>query len=219
PGVGSTPKLIRAFFYPLLWVSAILLIGAIIVLLIATRKRMLEKKASEAALDHLERVKRRDYVAPLEEPQEAPTLEMEKPKEITPSEGAESTEPESISEQELPHMKYVRNAYQHATEEVAEEGVKPKMDSAADGEDSPYRKPKAEDNTEQTNGDEEASGLEDEQEAYREEEGYANEPADSLMAFDEPQETTGKPVAASPTKPKQTEKRRHRRSDSDSTNQ
>jgi hypothetical protein len=39
------------------------------------------------------------------------------------------------------------------------------------------------------------------------------------MAFDEPQETAGKPVAASPTKPKQTEKRRHRRSDSDSTNQ
>lgn len=219
PGVGSTPKLIRAFFYPLLWVSAILLIGAVIVLLIATRKRMTEKKASEAALDHLERVKRRDYVAPVEEAQEAPTLEIDKTKEEAPSEGIENTEPESISEQELPHMKYVRNAYQHAAEETTEAGTKPKADSLADNEDSPYRKPKAEANANQPDGNEEAPVLEDEQEAYREEEGYMDEPADSLMAFEEPQEPAEKPVAASPAKPKQTEKRRHRRADSDSTDE
>jgi len=221
PGVGSTPKLIRAFFYPLLWVSAILLIGAIAVLLIATRKRMVEKKASEAALDHLERVKRRDYVAPVEEEQEAPALEIEKPKEEAPLESGETAEPESISEQELPHMKYVRNAYQHAAEEKADaEGLKPKAEPVAEGEDSPYRKPKAEVKpVDQTPDEAEPSGAEDEQEAYREEEGYVDEPTNTLMDFGKPQEPEEKTATETPAKTRRNDKRRHRRTDSDSTDE
>lgn len=116
-------------------------------------------------------------------------------------------------------MKYVRNAYQHAVEETTEADTKPKADSLADTEDSPYRKPKTEADTNQPDGNEEAPALEDEQEAYREEEGYMDEPTDSLMAFEEPEEPAEKPVAVSPAKPKQTEKRRHRRADSDSTDE
>lgn len=121
PGVGTTPKLIRAFFYPLMIVSAILLGAAIILLIFATRKRMLDKRASEAALDHLDRPKRRDYVTPGDEPEdglaavetqpETPDGETEeKPKAKRDTNPLQQEIPSN--DVELPHMKYVRNAYQ-----------------------------------------------------------------------------------------------------------
>jgi hypothetical protein len=117
PSVGTAPKLIRVFFYPLMIVSGILLIIAAVLLLIATKKRMDEKHASDAALDHLDRAKRRDYIAPNEEAESAPKAGTPAPADAAP--GADAavsapSEPDAITEEELPHMKYVRNAYQHA---------------------------------------------------------------------------------------------------------
>ena len=114
PSVGTVPKLIRSVFYPLMIVGIILLIGAGVLLALATKKRIEQKRASDAALDHLDRAKRRDYVAPSEEPEERPaTQEAPKPAAATPTPGkTPATAAEATDDIELPHMKYVRNAYE-----------------------------------------------------------------------------------------------------------
>jgi len=122
PSVGTTPKLVRAFFYPLLWVSGILLACAAVLLIFATRKRVRDKKASDAALDHLDRAKRRDYVAPNEEGEEAEAEPAPEPEttyvaeeEILPEAKPEPEKAaDKTSEEELPHMKYVRDAYRRS---------------------------------------------------------------------------------------------------------
>lgn len=59
--VGTIPKAIQKVLLPALIVAGILLVGSSVLLMAATKKRMDNKKASEAAFDHLERARRRDY--------------------------------------------------------------------------------------------------------------------------------------------------------------
>lgn len=120
PSVGTLPKLIRTFFYPLMLLGIALLLGAAVLLVFATKKRMEQKRASETALDHLDRAKRRDYVAPSDEPEELeipPAKAEPKPVNKATAPGAKPkasiADTEAIAEDvELPHMKYVRNAHQ-----------------------------------------------------------------------------------------------------------
>jgi len=119
PSIGTIPKLIRTFFYPLMLLGIILLLGAAVLLVLATKKRMEQKRASDTALDHLDRAKRRDYVAPSDESEEPEAPVKAEPKPVLKTSAAsgrpksESTDAEAIAEDvELPHMKYVRNAYQ-----------------------------------------------------------------------------------------------------------
>ncbi|NLI20877.1 MAG: hypothetical protein GX418_04935 [Clostridiales bacterium] len=118
PSVGATAKLIRTFFYPLMIFGIVLLGAALALLVIATKKRMEQKKASDAALDHLDRAKRRDYVTPGEEdewehaPMPAAQPEMkDRPATASVAEDRARHDAE-VTDVELPHMKYVRNAYQ-----------------------------------------------------------------------------------------------------------
>ena len=59
--IGTIPKLIQKVLLPALIVAGILLLGSSGLLVVATKKRMENKKASDAAFDHLERARRRDY--------------------------------------------------------------------------------------------------------------------------------------------------------------
>ena len=115
PDIGTLPKLLRTFFYPLMIVGFGLLVVALVILAIATRKRIANRKLSEQALDQLERSVHRDYTAPADEQEEKqtdlPPEEIEE--DIAPTESQD----EILSEDELPHMKYVRNAYQIAGKE------------------------------------------------------------------------------------------------------
>lgn len=119
PDIGTLPKLLRTFFYPLMIAGFGLLVVAVSVLIVATRKRASLRKASENALDHLERSNHRDYALPAEEQNEQPgDVPAEDEDYTSPPE-----EPEDyLSEEELPHMKYVRNAYQIAGKGAARNG-------------------------------------------------------------------------------------------------
>ena len=122
PDIAPLPKLLRTFFYPLMIVSAALLAIAAVILVIATRKRAALKKASENALDHLERSNHRDYVAPPDEQEDEP---MDIPVHEELPTKVEQEEPEvDLSDSELPHMKYVRNAYQIADQSTSN-GIQP----------------------------------------------------------------------------------------------
>ena len=107
PSIAAAPKMLRNIFYPLMIVGILLLVGALALLVVATKKRADQKKASDAAYDHLERVKRRDYIAPNEEPTPEPVAPAEAAKSP-----ADAPEDDALDNLELPHMKYVRNAYQ-----------------------------------------------------------------------------------------------------------
>jgi len=115
PDIGTVPKLIRTIFYPLMIAGAALLVIALIILAIASKKRMDVRKKSENALDHLERSNHRDYVVPADEqePNPEPYAQPEEPRDEEQQAAVQADEA-SISEDELPHMKYVRNAYQIA---------------------------------------------------------------------------------------------------------
>ncbi|HPF87952.1 MAG TPA: hypothetical protein PK537_07845 [Candidatus Limiplasma sp.] len=116
PDIAALPKLIRIFFYPLMIAAAGLLVVALVILLIATKKRTALKKASEKAVDHLERSNHRDYVVPADE--QTPPEDTTQPEaQAEETETEEKSEDEYLSEDELPHMKYVRNAYQIAGRE------------------------------------------------------------------------------------------------------
>ena len=121
PSVGTIPKAIRAVFYPLMIISALLLAAGVVLLILATRKRVEQKKASEAALDHLDRAKRRDYVTPGDEPEPVeaapPRHEGKAPSVAATEEGSRNSSAAPDADAELPHMKYVRNAYQRTGKE------------------------------------------------------------------------------------------------------
>lgn len=59
--VGTIPKLIQKFLLPALIVAGVLLVASTLLLIVAAKKRLDNKKASDAAYDHLERARRRDY--------------------------------------------------------------------------------------------------------------------------------------------------------------
>ncbi|MDD3412242.1 MAG: hypothetical protein PHY12_15670, partial [Eubacteriales bacterium] len=109
PSVGAVPKVIRSIVYPIMIAAAVLLAAAVALLLIATKRRVDQKRTSEKAYDHLERAKRRDYVAPNEE-------ETEKPEPAPEAASQTDDAPEEGGDIELPHMKYVRDAYEHQGE-------------------------------------------------------------------------------------------------------
>lgn len=108
--VGTMPKLIQRVLMPVTIVAGVLLIACAVLLLIATKRRHDQKKASEAALDQLERAKRRDYVSPAEdEPQE------ELQEEATGADEQPLVDSDAFAQEdgetfELPHLKYARNA-------------------------------------------------------------------------------------------------------------
>ncbi len=128
PDIGTLPKLIRTFFYPLMIAGFVLLIVALIILAIASKKRMEIRKLSENALDHLERSNHRDYVVPAEMQEKAsgPDMQPQSQEDDEPQKPDVQEDP-YLAEEELPHMKYVRNAYQIADRDKAR-----KEDSADD---------------------------------------------------------------------------------------
>lgn len=105
--VGTVPKTIQMVLIPITVIAGLLLIGCCVLLIIATKRRADQKKASENAVDQLERAKRRDYVSPAVE--EAP--EEEKAAQEAVSIDSRALE-DDISEEELelPHLKYARSA-------------------------------------------------------------------------------------------------------------
>ena len=116
--IGALPKLIQKILLPLLIIAGVLLLGSCTLLVVASISRAKAKKASEAAVDQLERAKRRDYVTPAseEEPEEEEEAEEESEEMPLPTSVMDD---EENAEFELPHLKYARSAAQSA--EVAEE--------------------------------------------------------------------------------------------------
>ncbi len=121
--VGAIPKVIQTVLTPVLLIAGLLLIGSAVLLIIATKRRAEQKKASEAAYDHLERSKHRDYVTPAEVDEEELT-EVQKGRHADskptvdsfknakrPSGSPITREEIPLDDVELPHMKYVRDAY------------------------------------------------------------------------------------------------------------
>jgi len=114
PDIGTLPKLIRTFFYPLMIAGFALLIIALVILLIATKKRIDLRKTSENAVDHLERSNHRDYILPADEQPQQQAQPAPEEEEEEPYAATQKGDEEYLSDDELPHMKYVRNAYQIA---------------------------------------------------------------------------------------------------------
>lgn len=110
--VGTVPKTIQAILLPILIIAGVLLITAGVLLILATKRRADQKKASEAAFDHLERAKRRDYVTPAEEEEEQKPDATMMDGKTGAAAGQEKSllEEEDLDDFELPHMKYVRSA-------------------------------------------------------------------------------------------------------------
>lgn len=121
--IGTIPKIIRSVLFPVLIICGLLLIACMVVLVIATKRRAEQKKASEAAYDHLERAKRRDYVTPAESEEQDAAVNIGKEK-LSPDKQTASKAPVMraggldhektkvpLDDVELPHMKYVRDAY------------------------------------------------------------------------------------------------------------
>jgi hypothetical protein len=102
PPIFSTVKSLSGI---LLGLSLTLLAGSLFLLAVAWSRRAAQKRQSEAALDHLERGTRRDYTLPSEEEEDGEFLRMVKDGE---GEDPDAEPLLSLSEDELPHMKYVR---------------------------------------------------------------------------------------------------------------
>ena len=64
PSVGTVPKAIRSWVFPAMIVCLVLLVACLGLLAFATKSRADKKKQSDAAYDHLERARRRDYTTP-----------------------------------------------------------------------------------------------------------------------------------------------------------
>ena len=107
PSIGAVPKLVQKILLPVLIVLGVILLACAVLMLIATKRRHDRKKASEAAVDQLERAKRRDYVTPAE-PEEETIEESAADEEIM----VRSNALDAVDEEdfELPHMKYARSA-------------------------------------------------------------------------------------------------------------
>lgn len=106
--VGRVPKTIQNVLLAVSILSGVLLAASCVLLAIATKRRADQKKASEAAIDQLERAKRRDYVTPAEEEEEPEPVEEEAPVINSTALDEDLTEEDF----ELPHMKYARSAAQ-----------------------------------------------------------------------------------------------------------
>ena len=122
--IGAIPKLIQKILLPLLILAGVLLLGSCGLLIAAKIRRTQQRKASEAAVDQLERAKRRDYVTPsAEESYEEEVAE----EEVMAEDEAFAIESDALAEEqtefELPHLKYARSAAQVMETPVEEEPV------------------------------------------------------------------------------------------------
>lgn len=117
PSVGAVPKTIQSILLPVLILAGLLLVASCVLLLVATKRRADQRKASKSAIDQLERAKRRDYVTPAEE--EEPEQTEETTKEVTVE--SKALDEDSEEDLELPHLKYARNASRPAPVEDGEE--------------------------------------------------------------------------------------------------
>lgn len=124
PSIGAVPKAIRAVVFPVSIIAGVLLAGSCVLLIISTKRRADQKRASKNAYDHLERAKRRDYNAPAEE--DEPEVEVVKADDpLDDLEGLIKHSPlklemDDAAEFELPHMKYARSVAE-ATKEFDED--------------------------------------------------------------------------------------------------
>ncbi|MEG2718279.1 MAG: hypothetical protein RSA55_01960 [Clostridia bacterium] len=122
--VGALPKTIQMVLLPLLIVAGLLLLASGVLLIMAAKRRADQRKASEAAVDHLERAKRRDYVTPAEEDEKS----QETPEgDAGDALGLRNDRMDTLDEEdfELPHMKYARNASEsvlHSDDDYSEIG-------------------------------------------------------------------------------------------------
>lgn len=124
--VGTVPKFVQIVLAPILILSAVVLLASVTLLVIATKRRHDQKKASEAAVDQLERAERRDYITPAEEAEEIAVHEAAP--EVAPVVNSSALD-DAEEEYELPHMKYARSA--RPAEPVQEENL-------YDGEETTY---------------------------------------------------------------------------------
>ena len=113
----SVPKTIQSILLPVLILAGILLIASCVLLLIATKRRADQRKASKSAIDQLERAKRRDYVTPAEE--EEPEQTEETTDEVTVE--SKALDEDAEEDLELPHLKYARSASRPAPVEDEED--------------------------------------------------------------------------------------------------
>lgn len=122
PSIGKSFKSIWNIGLYMAIAAGVLLVGCLALLLIAAKKRMDRKRASDAAYDHLERARRRDYVAPAE--QEGVSAKVlgrdDQAPATTDSADADTLD---IDGEELPHVKYARNAVerQQKTDELQDD--------------------------------------------------------------------------------------------------
>lgn len=136
--VGTVPKFIQMILLPVLILCGAVLLASVVLLVIASKRRHDQRKASEAAVDQLERAERRDYISPAEEPaetEEAPSSEeapVDTEKPVIQSNALDS-EDEAY---ELPHMKYARSA--HPAEPVEEDDQPASTDETAYTDDEAY---------------------------------------------------------------------------------
>lgn len=107
--VGTVPKVIQYILGPVLILSGVALLAAVTLLIIASKRRHDQKKASEAAVDQLERAERRDYITPAEEAGEPEYKEPASETLKAPTVNSSALDGEE-EEYELPHMKYARSA-------------------------------------------------------------------------------------------------------------
>lgn len=138
--IGTVPKFIQSILLPVLIVVGVVLIGTCVLLLIATKRRHDQKKASEAAVDQLERAKRRDYITPAEE--------QEEPVQEEPMIDTSALDDPEEEEYELPHMKYARSARPAEVENpdqpadgYAYDGYEPQEDDGQPGWEPLYDEP------------------------------------------------------------------------------
>ena len=110
--VGRVPKTIQNIVLAVTILAGVLLVASCVLLAIATKRRADQKKASEAAIDQLERAKRRDYITPIEEEEPQPAGEEE------PVINSTALDEDMTEEDfELPHMKYARSAVRPVEQE------------------------------------------------------------------------------------------------------
>ena len=130
--IAPIPKLIQTILLPFLILASLALIASIVLVAIAGTRRAKQKKASANAYDHLERAKRRDYASPAEEAENVSSP-------LPQATAKESTEENDLFEEEdLPHMKYVRDAVQRSPKQPLEHASTSLYDDELYGDDDGF---------------------------------------------------------------------------------
>lgn len=162
--VGTIPKFVQMILLPILILSGVVLLASVALLIIAAKRRHDQKKASEAAVDQLERAARRDYITPAEETAEETEVAQfeDVPQENeTPVINSNALD-DAEEEFELPHMKYARSARPAEPMEEEYEDQEELLDDYAS-----YEEPQADD-------------------AYAYDDGYDAEEGDDQPIWEEP---------------------------------